>query len=184
MLDSLVSFVAARERSSQRLIDLCLRFGAELSLSQVDVHALRLAGQLHDLSDVALPASLVLKRSILDPDERELVRRHTDIVAALLEPLPNARLLLSIIRHHHERWDGSGYPGQLAGEAIPPLARTFRILDIMDTLLGGRSLRPAHSPAATLAILRRERENGGLDPALTTRFERWIADEGRSLLPA
>ncbi|HZT83531.1 MAG TPA: response regulator [Gemmataceae bacterium] len=133
---------------------------------------------LHDLGKVALPDHLLLKPGRLDDDERLLMHTHALTGAELLaevarrhgEALPFLHMAIDIARHHHERWDGSGYPDGLAGEAIPLAARLVAVADVYDALRSRRVYKPALSHgAATRLILA---SDGQFDPALLEAFGR------------
>ncbi len=185
ILSALWRFVQAKERglgrTDDRLLRACAGFAADLDLSAAERHALEHAAVLHDIGEIAIPEAILVKSGPLSPHETEIMQRHTEIGAALLQPLPDTALLVSIVRHHHERWDGGGYPEGLAGEAIPRLARVFRILDVFDTLTRDQPSLRAHSLAEALEVLRRDGADGGADLTLLARFERWLAAEGHAL---
>jgi response regulator RpfG family c-di-GMP phosphodiesterase len=100
------------------------------------------------------------------------MRSHTTRGEEICRPLKTLKPMLPIIRHHHERWDGSGYPDGLRGEQIPLLARIVQIADIYDALTNARPYKPAYKPAEALLILRQETENGWRDPQLFHLFLR------------
>jgi putative two-component system response regulator len=98
------------------------------------------------------------------------MERHAVIGEAICQPLRTMRGVIPIIRHHHERWDGSGYPDGLAGDAIPRLAQIFQILDIFDALTHARPYKPAFSVEDSLTILAEEVARGWRDPILVAQF--------------
>jgi putative two-component system response regulator len=129
-----------------------------------------LAGFLHDLGKVAVPDAVLLKPGPLDADELARIRLHPVIGAELVQTLRSLDGVRPIIRHHHERMDGSGYPDGLEGAAIPLGARIMAVVDVYDAL---RTARPYKSPmphAAAIDVLRRETEKGAWDPRVLAAF--------------
>jgi putative two-component system response regulator len=153
-----------------RLAHNAVVFGETLGLKNEELTALRRAGVLHDIGKLGIPDSILRKRGPLDAAEWDIMRQHASIGAALCEPLKSMRLTAPIVRHHHERWDGSGYPHGLAGEAIPLLARVFQIVDIFDALSFPRPYKPALPLPEVIAILKQENARGWRDPALIPVF--------------
>lgn len=186
LLATLSRFMRAREhgrgRGDDRLQRACVQFGAFLHLEQREHAALEQAALLHDIGEIGIPEAILAKPGPLTHVERSLVELHTEIGAELLQSLPDTALLAAIVRHHHERFDGRGYPDQLAGEAIPRLARIFRILDVFDALTREQVYQRAHSRAEAIAILRDEATGGALDPALLAAFERWLEQEPQQIV--
>jgi putative two-component system response regulator len=130
--------------------------GMELDESQVE--EIRLAGLMHDMGKVGIPEALLNKAGPLDADEWEVMKTHAPLGAKLLEPLVRIRAAAAIqgaIRHHHEFYDGSGYPDGLAGEEIPPGARIVTIADAYDTITSDRTYKKAHSADEAFSELER-----------------------------
>lgn len=165
-----------------RLAHNAVVFGEALGLSGPELTALRRAGVLHDVGKLGIPDSILLKRGPLDAAEWDIMRQHTSIGAALCEPLKSMRLTTPIVRHHHERWDGSGYPQGLAGEAIPRLARVFQIVDIFDALSFPRPYKSALPLEKVVAILEEEGAKGWRDPTLLAVFLDLLRRAPESLL--
>lgn len=115
------------------------------------------AGRAHDVGKISVPSLIILKRESLSDGEKELVNSHAEEGAALVAQLAEPRLVqvVAAVRHHHERWDGTGYPSQLKGEDIPLLARIVAICDSFDAMTHGRTFRSARSVAAALAEIER-----------------------------
>ncbi len=153
-----------------RLTHLALRFGHELGLDAEQLLALRRGGVLHDIGKLGIPDRILLKPGALDNAEWAIMRSHTVIGERLCGALKSFRLTVQIIRSHHERWDGSGYPDALAGKDIPLLARVFQICDIFDALSHPRSYKPGLPRAEVLRVLREESERGWRDPELMRIF--------------
>ncbi len=114
-----------------------------LSLIAEDLESIRLAAFLHDLGKVGVPTDLLLRAGALAPKERAVVEQHPEIGARLLEPLASPAAISSAIRHHHEWWDGTGYPAGLSGEEIPLAARVIAVADAFDAMSSDRPYRRA-----------------------------------------
>jgi putative two-component system response regulator len=145
-------------------------FGEALGLERTQLEALRRGGVLHDIGKLGIPDSILLKPDALNDAEWAIMRQHTDIGAHLCESLATMRDVVPIIRHHHERWDGGGYPDGLRGEAIPMLARVFQVIDIYDALVSPRPYKRAFTREEIVAVLRDETAQGWRDPALKAAF--------------
>src|SRR2546422_2102854 len=116
---------------------------------------IQLAGRLHDVGKVAIPDGVLQKAGRLTEEEWDLIRTHPLVGAEVVSPIPALRPLAPVIRAHHERWDGQGYPDQLAGEAIPFGARILMVVDAYLAIIVDRPYRQARAPAVALAELRR-----------------------------
>ena len=132
--------------------------------------ALRRGGYLHDLGKVAVPDAILLKNGPLTPEERAVIQRHPAVGEEICRPLRSFQEVLPIIRHHHERWDGSGYPDGLRGEAIPALARILQVVDVFDALITDRPYRRALPRAEALETLEAEVRKGWWDAGMVRAF--------------
>jgi putative two-component system response regulator len=155
---------------SERLATSAVKLGLNVGLSNDQVEALRVAGIVHDVGKVAVPDSVLLKAGPLTPQETAIMRRHPVEGERICAPLKSFRRVLPIIRHHHERLDGSGYPDGLRGDAIPLPARILQIVDIYDALTTDRPYREAFTASQALATLYNEAERGWLDVELVRVF--------------
>lgn len=175
VLRSLALMVEARDANTEghceRLARYATDVGLALGLSEDDVSALGRGGYFHDIGKIALPDSLLLKPGRLTADEFERLKQHTVIGDRLCGDLRALHLVRPIVRHHHERLDGSGYPDGLAGEAIPLLAQIIGIVDVFDALTTTRSYRVALSHEAAFAELYREVDRGWRRRDLVEVFE-------------
>lgn len=135
--------------------------------------ALQWAALAHDLGHLATPEAVLLRRGRLSSEEREVVRQHPLHSEQMCAGLSWLRAALPAIRHHHERWDGSGYPDGLRGETIPRGARLLGLVDALDTLRMARPQRPAAGLAEALAQLEREAGRGWWDTELLAQLRRW-----------
>jgi len=168
MLFVLARCVEARDQRTAghcaRLADYAVRMAHRLELGQQDIDALRKAGYLHDLGKLMVPDAILNKVGPLDAGEWEILRRHPLEGERLCAPFKALRLVLPIIRYHHERMDGSGYPDGLCGAAIPLTARILQVADVFDALVQARSYKPALGVADALAVLQDEVQRGFWDP--------------------
>ncbi len=154
----------------ERLADLSVLIGTAMGLPEAELTALRQGGYLHDIGKVATPDAILFKPGPLTPEEWEIMRQHTTIGESICRPMRSLAPVLPIIRNHHERWDGSGYPDGLSGENIPILARILQIADIYDAITSRRSYKPAFSSEAALEVMRQEVDRGWRDPELFELF--------------
>ena len=141
-----------------------------LRLSSQLVHEIRAASLLHDIGKRALPAALLNKTTALTQDEWRQIRRHPELGCALAQALGFDERVRTLIRHHHEHWDGSGYPFGLQETDTPIGARVIAIADVFDALTSPRSYRVALDAGAALAVMRAE-TGTVLDPHLFAVFE-------------
>jgi len=118
-----------------------------------ELEAIYLGGIIHDIGKIGMPDAILVKPSALSVEERRLMIQHPIIGEEIAKPLRSAATLLSIIRHHHESWDGNGYPDGLAGEQIPLAARIVAISDAFDAMTSDRPYRPGRSPEAATQVL-------------------------------
>lgn len=162
---------------SVRVATLVKSFGEYLSLKAEDIDSLTFAAHLHDLGMIAIPDAVMLKAGELTDEEKELIRQHVLFGEEICQPLRNRSGVLPIIRHHHERWDGTGYPDGLSGSAIPYLAQVFQVIDIYDALTSDRPHKEAYSPRGALNILVDETRKGWRNPQLIDQFTNFIASQ-------
>lgn len=137
--------------------------------------ALRRAGIVHDIGKVAVPDSILLKPGPLTQEERKNMEQHPIVGERICEPLRSFRQVLPIIRHHHERLDGSGYPDGLSGEAIPITARIMATVDVYDSLTTDRPYRSALSVKEAFSIMQHEVKKGWWDGRLVEQFSKLIS---------
>ena len=134
-------------------------------LSDGEVQAVRTAALLHDIGNMAVPEHILSKPEALTPEEFERVKIHPRVGAEILRNVPFGAPVSDLVLHHHERWDGLGYPAGLRGEDIPLGARILAIADCYSTLQADRPYRPARSERDAIAVLR-EYAGTSFDPAL------------------
>ena len=167
----------------ERLAQMSSRLGERLGIAEENIKALRWAGIVHDVGKVAVPDSILLKPGPLTPEEISVMRKHAEVGERICAPLRSFRLVLPIIRHHHEKRDGSGYPDGLKGEAIPLTARILQLADVYDALTTDRPYRTAVSSEAALAMMDEEATLGWWDRELFSSFRDMIRESRPAALP-
>ncbi|MGC9971132.1 MAG: HD domain-containing phosphohydrolase [Bryobacteraceae bacterium] len=170
----------------ERLAITSMMLGSALGLPRSQLLALHRGGFLHDIGKVAIPDSILFKNGSLSEEEWEIMRTHTIRGEEICRPIRTLSAVLPIIRSHHERWDGSGYPDGLGGEAIPLLARILQVADVFDALTSVRPYKPALSSSEALNVLDAEARRGWREPRLVALlhqlFEAPLDDSARQLL--
>jgi putative two-component system response regulator len=156
----------------ERLADYSARLGEQLGLPEDQITALRRAGIVHDVGKIAVPDAILLKPGRLTPEEWTIIREHSVVGERICAPLKSFRFVLPIIRHHHEKLDGSGYPDGLRGESIPITARVLQVVDVYDALTTDRPYKKAFSISDALQMMKEEVGKGWWDPYIFDEFER------------
>lgn len=159
-------------RHCERLAVTSVALGMGLHLDRASLSALYHGGYLHDIGKVGIPDAILFKPGPLTAEEWVVMRSHTVRGEEICRHVQSLAPVLPIIRHHHERWDGSGYPDGLRDTQIPLLARVLQIADIYDALTSPRPYKRAYSPKEALRILARETERGWRDPEVVKLFFR------------
>jgi putative two-component system response regulator len=172
LTSALANAIEAREEGMrghcERLTVLAMRLGVAFDLDEEEIETLRLGALLHDIGKIGIPDSVLLKPTELTDDETVLMRAHTVIGDNLLEPIDLLATVRPIVRHHHERWDGLGYPDGLAGEDIPLGARIMAVADAVEAM----SARRVYREPLTEPEIVRELERGR-----ATQWDPRIVDE-------
>ena len=153
-----------------RLSRYAVALGQALGLDHEMLRALRLGGYLHDLGKIAVPDGILLKPGPLDPMEQERIRAHPGAGSDLVLGLRSMELVRPIMRHHHEKWDGSGYPDGLKGAAIPLGARIISVVDVFDALHTERPYKAALPRPEAVSLLISETDAGYWDPKVVETF--------------
>jgi diguanylate cyclase (GGDEF)-like protein/putative nucleotidyltransferase with HDIG domain len=184
--ESLAQTVDARDayngRHSQRVGEYAARIARRLGADEPTIELIRLGGSLHDLGKLAIPEDLLRKPTALSDAERLVLERHTEIGYRMLESL-GVDAVAECVLHHHERWDGTGYPGKLAGEQIPLAARIVFVADAYDAMTAVRGPARGGDPARTEeeAIAELERCAGTqFDPRVVEAFAKELRSGQRS----
>ena len=154
-----------------RVGKLAALLGAELGLDDDTCFVLEMSARLHDIGKIGIPDAILAKRGSINPEQRSLIRTHTNIGAELLSQsgLPHIQMAVDVARHHHEFWDGNGYPDGIAGGAIPEAARITTLADVFDVLTHDRPYRAAWPVAKALNEMRRLKGTR-FDPSMTETF--------------
>jgi putative two-component system response regulator len=180
VLFSLAQSIEARDPYThghcERLADMSARLGERLQLPEDQIRALRRAGIVHDIGKVAVPDAILLKPSSLSEEEMRVIRQHPVAGERICAPLRTFRLVLPIIRHHHERHDGSGYPDGLHNSQIPVTAAILQLADVYDALTTDRPYRKASPSAVALAIMEEEAKRGWWNRELLDAFRAMMVE--------
>jgi putative two-component system response regulator len=158
------------EGHCERLAENASNLGRHLHLHDDEIIALRRGGYLHDLGKIAVPDEILKKGANLTPDEWEIMKRHPLTGENICRPLRSLRLVLPIIRNHHEHFNGSGYPDGLQGTKIPLLARILQVVDVYDALRTARPYKPALSHDQAAITMRDEARAGLWDEEMVAAF--------------
>lgn len=157
-ISALALAVDAKDKYSHghldRVAKRAIMIGQRLGLDDEDINTLRDAARLHDLGKIGIPDEILRKDTGLNDEEWVIMRRHAEIGESIIKPVRSLQHLCDLIRHHHEKLDGSGYPDSLKGEEISPLVRILSVADVYDALTTERPYRPKHSKKEAVEILR------------------------------
>jgi putative two-component system response regulator len=155
---------------ADRVTRYALTLAAHLHLEPAQREVLRRGAILHDIGKISTPDAILDKPGRLTPEEFAIMQQHPDVGVSIVEPLQSLHDVIPLIRWHHERLDGRGYPDGLSGDAIPLLVRILSVADVYDALSSNRPYRDAMPRADCLAELRANAAGGGLDPELVEAF--------------
>ncbi len=162
------------EGHCERLSKYSVELGRRIGLGAEDLTALNRGGVVHDIGKVAIPDAILLKPGRLKPEEMRIVREHPIVGERICAPLKSFRNVLPIIRHHHEKLDGTGYPDGLRGSEIPVTARVMQIVDVFDALTTERPYKQAFALADALQMMRDEIKRGWWDDDVFREFEKMV----------
>jgi putative two-component system response regulator len=180
VLFSLALSIEAKDKYTEghcgRLSEYSATLGRRLGLPEELIVALRRGGIVHDIGKVAVPEHILLKPGPLTPEERLIMEQHPVIGERICAPLKTFRHVLPIIRHHHERQNGTGYPDGLKGSEIPLTARILQTVDVYDALTTDRPYRAALPTAQAIARMQEEVRLGWLDGELVRELEHLLAE--------
>jgi putative two-component system response regulator len=163
---------------SERVTRYALDLAGAVGLAAEQREVLRKGGLLHDIGKIRTPDAILDKPGRLTPAEYAVVKGHAAHGAHIVEPLHSVRDAVPLIRWHHERLDGQGYPDGLRGEQIPLLVRLLSVADVYDSVTSDRPYRAALPHEEALGLLRDSARNGGLDPDLVARFAEVVTPAG------
>lgn len=167
-----------------RLSHYSVALAERIGLTEEQCVALRRAGIVHDIGKVAVPEQILLKPGPLSPEEQKIMEQHPVAGERICAPLKSFRLVLPIIRHHHEKFDGSGYPDGLRGEQIPLTARVLQLVDVYDALTTERPYRHALAMSEALVVMEEEVNRGWWDPSLFPDFQGLLTQSSEFPSPA
>ena len=186
VIRALVSSLEAKDQytrgHTERVTAYALTIAQEMELSAEQLQELRLAGLLHDIGKIGVPEAILCKVGKLTPEELQIMRRHPDIGADIVQNIEGIGEIATVVRHHQERWDGSGYPAGLRGEAIPLLDRILAVADAYDAMTSSRAYRRNFSEEEVLAEFR-ACSGRQFDPQVVEAFFRVYA-RGALVAPA
>ncbi|MFB3918362.1 MAG: HD domain-containing phosphohydrolase [Terriglobales bacterium] len=158
------------EGHCERLSQLASDLGEHLGLDGESLVALKRGGYLHDLGKIRVPDEILKKGALLSSEEWDIMKQHPLTGETICKPLKSLRMVLPIIRHHHEHWNGTGYPDGLKGKEIPLLARILQVVDVYDALRTARPYKPALSHDESARTMREEALAGLWDKDLVGEF--------------
>jgi len=180
---ALVATIEAKDRytrgHSERVTRLAVHLARAMNLPREDLDILDLSGYLHDIGKIGVSEVILNKSGSLSAEEWEVIRRHPIVGAEIIANLGDTEAIARVIRHHHERWDGKGYPDGLAGEDIPRLARILAVADAFDAMTSERPYRSARSAREAIEELRRG-AGTQFEPAVVTAFLAALTSESGS----
>jgi HD-GYP domain-containing protein (c-di-GMP phosphodiesterase class II) len=184
LLRALSSAMDSRDHETadhtNRVTRYAVRLGQEMKLSQEQLLDLERGALLHDIGKIGVPDGILLKPGRLDANEMRLMRAHVEHGDAMLREIPFLGAARFVVRHHHERFDGRGYPASLAGNEIPLLARIFSLCDTYDAITSQRPYKKARSDSEAREIIRQENAQQ-FDPEVVQAFEGIAALEWQSI---
>ena len=157
------------EGHTKRVVDITLELAQKLEIPNTDFIHLRRGAALHDIGKMGIPDRILHKPGPLSEEEWDIMRQHPQYARDLLSPIDYLRPAMDIPCHHHERWDGSGYPSGLKGEEIPLSARLFAVVDVFDALTSDRPYRKAWPKQNALTYIK-EQAGKLFDPNITATF--------------
>jgi putative nucleotidyltransferase with HDIG domain len=184
-LYSLVSTIEAKDPytklHSQRVTRLAVAIAEAMELPKEDIEVIKFAGILHDIGKIGIPDSILLKPARLNAEEYNIIKTHPSVGGRIIEPLNLLPKERELIRHHHERWDGTGYPDRLSREDIPLLARILSIADSYDAITSDRVYRKAKDMKDAIDEIRRC-AGTQFDPAIVDVFCKLMDGKGPPFL--
>jgi len=190
VLFSMARAIEAKDAYTQghveRVSKMAVTLGRHLGLADEEIDSLEKGGILHDIGKIGIPDKILNKAGPLTTEERKIVRMHPGQGALICEKLKSIRGAIPVIRHHHERLDGTGYPDHLSGDEIPMVARVMTIVDIYDALTTTRSYRKRLPPDVALEIMWEEAKKGWWDKDVLAEFQAMlnVAERTQEISPA
>lgn len=174
IVDALVATIELRDAytkgHSKRVAHLAVQLAISLGLSEEEVEDVYFAGLVHDLGKIGIPDAVLLKPEHLTSAEYAMIQQHSTLSGVIIDRMDTWRHLIPLVRHHHERMDGKGYPDGLEGENIPLGARILAIADIYDALTSNRVYRDGMSVENAVELMKKMTIEGHIDPVLCETF--------------
>ncbi|MCX6119057.1 MAG: HD domain-containing protein [Proteobacteria bacterium] len=162
MIETMIATIEAKDTythgHSERVSRYSMVIADEMQLSKEVKKSLLMSSLCHDIGKIGIPDAILRKASLLNPDEYEEMKQHPTIGANIINHLPNARKIISGVKYHHEKWDGTGYPDGLVGEEIPFFGRIVAVADVFDAMISGRSYSGFMDSSNAVEKLNDERE--------------------------
>ncbi|HVR87183.1 MAG TPA: HD domain-containing phosphohydrolase, partial [Planctomycetota bacterium] len=187
VIEGIAEVVESRDRYTgnhcKRLGSYAVRVGRFLKLEQEDLDVLKLGGVLHDLGKIAVSDTILNKPGRLTPEEFELMKRHPQVGSDLLRNMRTLERVMPLVRHHHEKLDGTGYPDRIGGKEIPLLVRITSVVDVFDALHSRRPYKEPFDLERSLGILREEASKGWWDREVVEALDRTMHDGAGGELP-
>jgi putative nucleotidyltransferase with HDIG domain len=165
---------------SENVMRYAVGIAETLGTGQADVHLIRRAAMMHDIGKIGVPDAVLRKPGDLNQGDREVMERHPLIAIRILDQMRFLEREMPIVRHHHERWDGGGYPDGIAGPAIPTGARILAVADAFDAITSNRIYRNARGLPDAVNVLTEE-SGKQFDPEAADAMRRWIRRVEREL---
>ena len=166
---------------SERVTAMGLKIGEFMKLGKDELDVMHRGGLLHDIGKIGVPAAILDKPARLTKDEYDLMKKHPEIGANILQPIAAYADVIPIVRQHHERWDGSGYPDGLAGNRIHPHARIFAVADVYDAMIPDRPYRPGMAIEEVIRTIVAG-DGAEFEPAVVAAFLGVMTEEGLGLV--
>ncbi|HLY08169.1 MAG TPA: HD domain-containing phosphohydrolase [Planctomycetota bacterium] len=188
VIGGIAEVVESRDRYTgnhcRRLGNYAVRVGRHLKLGEDDLEVLKLGGVLHDLGKIAVSDTILNKPGRLTPEEFDLMKSHPGVGSDLLRNMRTLERVLPLVRHHHEKLDGSGYPDRIGGKEIPLLVRITSIVDVFDALHSRRPYKEPFSLDRSFGILREEAAKGWWDREVVEALVQALTSDSQAGLPA
>lgn len=160
-IESIVEMLEAKDSytrgHSTRVAHYTLQVAEKMKLSKEDIELAHFSGHLHDIGKIGVPDGILLKTSRLSEEEYIEIKKHSEYGYNILEKVSSLKNMAKVVRHHHERWDGKGYPDNLEGEKIPLISRIIGVVDAFDAMTSTRSYRKALSYDAAIKELKKHK---------------------------
>ena len=164
---------------SERVANLSAEFAAYIGLSEKEQSLIKKAGTLHDIGKIGIEDYFLHKSGVLTKEQIRVIEQHAVIGEKICRPLHSLSVILPIIRHHHERWDGAGFPDGLKGEQLPLMARILSIVDAFDAMVSERPYRRPISVKKALKKMEEEKNSGQWDSVLLEKFIEMVRGKER-----